>query len=242
MSVPGKFFEIRSASPLKLCYNNTRNARVREVGGKNGKNRQDDDHVVTGNGVVATGVDYYLKLDKDGTSQINGRNFGNGLSGNCSYPALLFAMNQDGSPWNGTSGGAGQRLYYCRFAENGTTVHDFVPAKRLSDGVLGMYDCTTGDFKTNAGSGTFTGGPERAERALATGELHLAASAGAGAWDCAQIKVAPNVAVVADGGTFAADADWRALGTVFTTAGEVLDLGGHALKVSGIDGAGTVTD
>ena len=204
--------------------------------------RGDDDHVVTGNGVVATGVDYYLKLDKDGTSKINGRNFGSGLSGNCSYPALLFAMNQDGSPWNGTSGGAGQRLYYCRFAENGTTVHDFVPAKRLSDGVLGMYDCTTGDFKTNAGSGTFTGGPERAERALATGELHLAASAGAGAWNCAQIKVAPNVAVVADGGTFAADADWRALGTVFTTAGEVLDLGGHALKVSGIDGAGTVTD
>ena len=204
--------------------------------------RGDDDHVVTGNGIVATGVDYYLKLDKDGTSQINGRDFGSGLSGNCSYPALLFAMNQNGSPWNGTSGGAGQRLYYCRFAENGTTVHDFVPAKRLSDGVLGMYDCTTGDFKTNAGSGTFTGGPERAERALATGELHLAASAGAGAWDCAQIKVAPNVAVVADGGTFAADADWRALGTVFTTTGEVLDLGGHALKVSGIDGAGTVTD
>ena len=204
--------------------------------------RGDQDQVVTANGVVTTGVDYYLKLDKDGTSRINGRDFGGGQTGNCAYPALLFAMNQNGSQWNGANNGAGQRLYYCRFAENGTTVHDFVPAKRLSDGVLGMYDCTTGDFKTNAGSGTFTGGPERAERALATGELHLAASAGAGAWDCAQIKVAPNVAVVADGGTFAADADWRALGTVFTTEGEVLDLGGHALKVSGIDGAGTVTD
>ena len=210
--------------------------------------RGDQDQVVTGNGVVTTGVDYYLKLDKDGTSRINGKDFGGGLAGDCVYPALLFAMNQDGenSPWlpaaTAPDGGAGQRLYYCRFAEDGITVHDFVPAKRLSDGVLGMYDRTTGDFKTNAGSGTFTGGSECADRALATGELHLAADAAAGAWNCAQIKVASNVAVVADGGALAADADWRALGTVFTASGTVLDLSGHTLKISGIDGAGIITD
>lgn len=104
------------------------------------------------------------------------------------------------APWSGSGQGAGQRLYYCRFAEDGAIVHDYVPAKRLSDGVLGMYDRTTGEFKTNAGSGAFTAGPERAERAFATGELHLPADAAAGAWNCSQIKVASNVAVVADGG------------------------------------------
>ena len=34
-----------------------------------------------------------------------------------------------------------------------------MPAKRKSDNVLGMYDIINGTFYTNAGSGTFTGGP-----------------------------------------------------------------------------------
>lgn len=205
--------------------------------------RGDQDAVTTGNGIVTTGVDYYLQLDKDGASTINGREFGGGLTGNCSYPALLFAMNQDGdnAPWNGVGNAAGQRLYYCRFAESGTVVHDFVPARRLTDGVLGMYDRTTGTFKTNAASsGSFTGGSARPDRSFATGELHLASAPGS-VWNCAQLKVSSSIAVVADGGALAADADWRALGTVYTTAGEVLDLAGHTLKVSGLDGSGTIT-
>lgn len=202
--------------------------------------------VVTTLGVVATDVDYYLQLDKDGTSLINGKNFGTGLTGNCDYPALLFAMNNSGIPWvcGGDAAGsaAGQRLYYCRFAENGVVVHDFVPAKRLSDGVLGMYDLTANAFKTNAANlGSFTGGAVCAERQFATGELHLANTADS-IWNCSQLKVASNVAVVADGGTLTANTDWRALGTVFTTAGETLDLDGYTLKVSGLGGAGTLAD
>lgn len=136
--------------------------------------RGDQDGITKGNGVVEVGADYYLKLDKDGPSTINGRAFGDGLSGDCAYPALLFAINQDGdnAPWSGVGNGAGQRLYYCRFAESGTIVHDFVPAKRLSDGVLGMYDRTTGDFKTNAGSGAFTAGNVKYDETFAdAGEL-----------------------------------------------------------------------
>ena len=205
--------------------------------------RGDQDKCVTDTGVVTTNVDYYLQLDKDGNSTINGRRFGDGLAGNCVYPALLFAMNQDGenAPWEGASAAAAMRLYYCRFVENGTVKHDFIPAKRLSDGVLGMYDRSTGEFKTNAGAGGFTGGSVRDERSFATGELHLAA-ASCSSWNCSQIKVASTVAVVADGGMLAADADWRALGTIYTTAGEVLDLGGRTLKVTGIGGSGTITD
>ena len=39
-------------------------------------------------------------------------------------------------------------------------VGQFVPAKRVSDGAIGMYDTVSGTFKTNAGSGAFTAGPE----------------------------------------------------------------------------------
>ena len=51
------------------------------------------------------------------------------------------------------------RLYYAKIYNNGTLVRDFVPARRESDGVLGMYDLANGQFYTNAGTGTFTAGP-----------------------------------------------------------------------------------
>jgi len=41
-----------------------------------------------------------------------------------------------------------------------TLVEDLVPAERTSDHVLGMYDKVSGNFFTNAGTGTFTAGPE----------------------------------------------------------------------------------
>lgn len=41
---------------------------------------------------------------------------------------------------------------------DGTPAVNLVPAKRISDGVLGVYDTVRDVFKTNAGSGTFLGG------------------------------------------------------------------------------------
>jgi len=53
------------------------------------------------------------------------------------------------------------RIYFAQFYDNGSLVHDFVPA-RNSSGVLGMYDLMDNNpataFHTNAGTGTFTGG------------------------------------------------------------------------------------
>jgi len=44
---------------------------------------------------------------------------------------------------------------------SGTTlIGNFIPAKRNSDSVLGMYDLVTDTFFTNQGTGTFTAGPE----------------------------------------------------------------------------------
>jgi hypothetical protein len=42
---------------------------------------------------------------------------------------------------------------------NNTMVRDFIPAKNAS-GVVGMYDMVSGQFFTNAGTGTFVAGPD----------------------------------------------------------------------------------
>ena len=43
--------------------------------------------------------------------------------------------------------------------ENGKYRINLIPARRKSDSVLGMYDTVSGTFLTNAGTGTFTAGP-----------------------------------------------------------------------------------
>lgn len=43
--------------------------------------------------------------------------------------------------------------------KDGVLVGDFIPAKRNSDNVLGMWDTVTKTFLTNSGTGTFTAGP-----------------------------------------------------------------------------------
>ena len=47
------------------------------------------------------------------------------------------------------------RLYSFTITSGGTPVVNLVPAKRISDGVLGVYDTVRDTFYTNAGSGTF---------------------------------------------------------------------------------------
>lgn len=49
------------------------------------------------------------------------------------------------------------RIYYTKFYENDVVVRNFVPAKRKSDNVIGMYDMVSGQFFTNSGTGSFTG-------------------------------------------------------------------------------------
>ncbi|MCQ2580972.1 MAG: hypothetical protein MJ164_02270, partial [Alphaproteobacteria bacterium] len=44
-------------------------------------------------------------------------------------------------------------------SDNGVLLQKLIPAKRNSDNVIGMYDTVTGQFFTNAGTGTFVAGP-----------------------------------------------------------------------------------
>lgn len=52
------------------------------------------------------------------------------------------------------------RFYNAKFWNNGEVVRDFVPCYRKSDNEIGMYDVVNNVFYTNAGTGTFTKGPD----------------------------------------------------------------------------------
>jgi hypothetical protein len=81
----------------------------------------------------------------------SGTNFGNNTVG-----IMLFASHNGGSPWTDELGIG--RLYYCRFYDGDRLIRDFIPARRKSDGAIGLYDTVTKQFYNNSGTGTFAYG------------------------------------------------------------------------------------
>lgn len=65
----------------------------------------------------------------------------------------LFGRN---STSTGTLAQSGVRIFDFNIQSKG----HFIPARRNSDNVLGMYDLVSGQFLTNAGTGSFTAGPD----------------------------------------------------------------------------------
>ena len=51
------------------------------------------------------------------------------------------------------------KMYYFQIYDNGVLVRDFIPARRNSDDVVGMYDTVGQTFYTNPGTGNFVAGP-----------------------------------------------------------------------------------
>lgn len=92
----------------------------------------------------------YLKIDGD--SIITDTN-SNSRSSNSIY---IFATNKAGTAGDPSSA----RLYSCKIIKDDETVRNYITAKRNSDGVVGLYDLISKTFFTNAGTGTFTAGPE----------------------------------------------------------------------------------
>lgn len=52
-----------------------------------------------------------------------------------------------------------EKIYSCQIYTGATLIRDFVPCKNAS-GLVGLYDTVEGQFYGNAGTGTFTAGPE----------------------------------------------------------------------------------
>ena len=73
----------------------------------------------------------------------------------CSYPLLIFAFNNVGS----VLAYASFKLYSLKIYDSGTLIRDLIPSKDES-GNIGLWDDVNGVFYANAGTGTFTAGPE----------------------------------------------------------------------------------
>ena len=74
----------------------------------------------------------------------------------------LFALNP-------TNIHRGMRVHSLKVWKNNVLTLDLVPVKRSSDSVVCLYDKVSGNYLTNAGTGSFIAGPEvsqesRAER------------------------------------------------------------------------------
>jgi len=80
-------------------------------------------------------------------------------SGTWTSPSIyLCAANCNGTV-SSSSGNLPIKLYRAELTDANNLVRNFIPAKNSSN-VLGMYDLVSGQFFTNAGTGTFTAGPE----------------------------------------------------------------------------------
>ncbi len=78
------------------------------------------------------------------------------FAGTNNLTILLFAERSDNNHiYKGKV-----KIYYFILKEGSNTVRNFIPARRNSDDVLGMYDLVSNTFFTNAGTGTFIAGPD----------------------------------------------------------------------------------
>lgn len=97
-------------------------------------------------------------IDKNKASvTINGSTVTNSAAaGTATLPVFLLAINEKGAS---AGYNISAKLYACQIYDNGTLVRDFIPCKNAS-GAVGLYDTVEGQFYANAGTGTFTAGPE----------------------------------------------------------------------------------
>ena len=146
---------------------------------------------------------------------------------------------------------------------DGTPAVNLVPAKRVSDGALGVYDTVRDVFKTNAGSGTFLGLPyakarwtnaggdgavsnpanwtvtdnegETVEGALPTADTPVVFSGNFAVQITTNDTINFERVMFESNATLTANCDWRGLGNnpKFTGA---LELAGFKLTVAGLTG------
>ncbi|MBR6838229.1 MAG: hypothetical protein IKM94_01535, partial [Alphaproteobacteria bacterium] len=90
-----------------------------------------------------------------GTYFVNGADTGLKRQLDADKEVWLFAANNSDSPTHQARG----KMYKFVAIRNNTIIMNLVPAKRTSDGVLGMYDTVNNRFYTKQGTGDFTPGP-----------------------------------------------------------------------------------
>lgn len=104
---------------------------------------------------VETGV--RVEVDKDrGTTRLDSKTFTQaGTAFRAANSMRVFAVNPDSKAryFRG-------RIETFSIYESGLLEHELVPARRASDGAVGMYDTVAGAFLANSGTGAFKAGPD----------------------------------------------------------------------------------
>ena len=98
-----------------------------------------------------------VEVDKDrGTTRLGSKTFTQtGTAFRAANSMHVFAVNPDSKAryFRG-------RIETFSIYESGLLEHELVPARRASDGSVGMYDTVAGAFLANSGTGAFKAGPE----------------------------------------------------------------------------------
>ena len=71
------------------------------------------------------------------------------------YPLKLFSLSR-GQYYDDVGH---IKMYYAQIYDNGVLILDFIPARRNSDGVVGMYDAANQTFYTSPNGANFVAGP-----------------------------------------------------------------------------------
>ena len=151
-----KFRAINSSTPFYGSF--TTNQRFRIDNNSAGLGTKWKNFPGTG-GAPVVGDDYIVIWDSKRLSiSINGdESILNTTAFTNDINIYLFAQNNNAEGTNRSTGAS--RLYYSKLTQDNELVRNFIPCKRNSDNVLGVYDTVDGVFYTNQGTGTFTAGP-----------------------------------------------------------------------------------
>jgi len=132
---------------------------------------------VFGKSTLSTNIKYRFTINPDSDASLYLNGSLEVTSGNTktfpAKPIYLFCYNNNGSKGTNTTYYFDGKIYSCKMTEGSKVVRDFVPAKKLSTGELGMYDFVSGDFFTNDGAGYFTCYDDLPEHVLPSGYTEL---------------------------------------------------------------------
>lgn len=95
---------------------------------------------------------------KNGEQVIDGVVVGNDYITDTASSAQTMYLFAEHGEWTATPLYNSSRIYRCKIYENDVLIRDFIPARRNSDGVVGMYDAVNDILFTNQGTGSFIAG------------------------------------------------------------------------------------
>ena len=139
----GMIFASSSTPYIWLYYYSNSGVRIYADNGSNGQQ---------GIAGITSDLNQHTAEFKNKTYYIDGSNKGtlSNTYGNTRNNMWLFSYGGNGYPFKG-------RIYYVEIKNNGTYKRIFIPAKRLSDAAIGMYDLITQTFYTSSNT-AFTAG------------------------------------------------------------------------------------